>query len=170
MEAVIHPLLQLTSLHLPICQAPNMVISKGCHRYGIITTPSFYKMYSCFYTIVIISEINLAQIVNFLLTWLPPLTLLNPSPLTPLTNIYFEYFVKGYYHAKFHASSSKIDQVMAILVHDPPLTPLNAPPWTPLTSLYLSVEEQNISNWLYSPNSLAKAQSADFGQLHYIVL
>ena len=50
----------------------------------------------------------------------------------------FEPLVKNYYHAKFRASSSKIDQVMAILVHDPPLTPLNPPPLTPLTCLHLS--------------------------------
>ena len=37
----------------------------------------------------------------------------------------FERLVKSYYHAKFWASGSEIDQVMAILVHDPLLTPLN---------------------------------------------
>ena len=35
----------------------------------------------------------------------------------------FEPLVKNYYHAKFWAFSSKIDQVMAILVHDPLLRP-----------------------------------------------
>ena len=47
-------------------------------------------------------------------------------------------FFAFYFHAKFHASSPKIDQVIAILVHDPPLTPLNPPPLTPLTTMYLS--------------------------------
>ena len=37
----------------------------------------------------------------------------------------FEHLVKSYYHVKFWAFSLKIDQVMAILVHDPPLMPLN---------------------------------------------
>ena len=37
----------------------------------------------------------------------------------------FECLVKNFFHAKFHASSSKIDQVMAILANDPSLTPLN---------------------------------------------
>ena len=36
-------------------------------------------------------------------------------------------FFAFYFHAKFHASRPKIDQLMAILVHDPPLTPLNPP-------------------------------------------
>ena len=35
----------------------------------------------------------------------------------------FEHFVKRYYHAKFWASSSKIYQVMAILVKDPSYAP-----------------------------------------------
>ena len=51
-----------------------------------------------------------------------PLTPLNPPPVS-------------YYHAKFRAAISKVDQVMAILVHYPPLKPLNPPP---LTNLYLS--------------------------------
>ena len=37
----------------------------------------------------------------------------------------FERLVKSYYQAKFWTSSSKIDRVVAILVHDPPLTPLS---------------------------------------------
>ena len=49
-----------------------------------------------------------------------------------------ERLVKSIYYAKSWASSSKIERVMAILVHDPPLTPLNPPSVTPLTSLYLS--------------------------------
>ena len=32
----------------------------------------------------------------------------------------FERLIKSYYHTKFRASSSKIDRVMVILVHDPP--------------------------------------------------
>ena len=32
-------------------------------------------------------------------------------------------FFAFYFHAKFHASRPKIDQVMAILVHDPLLRP-----------------------------------------------
>ena len=50
----------------------------------------------------------------------------------------FERIVKSYYHEKFLAFISKIDQFMAVLVNDSPLTPLNPPPLTPLTSLYLS--------------------------------
>ena len=50
----------------------------------------------------------------------------------------FERLVKSYYRPKFWPSSSKIDRVMAILVHNPLLTPLNPPPLTPLISLYLS--------------------------------
>ena len=63
----------------------------------------------------------------------PLLTPFNPPPLTPMNSLYL-----SYYHAKFWASSSKIDRVVAILVHDPPPTPLNPPPLMPLTSLYLS--------------------------------
>ena len=50
----------------------------------------------------------------------------------------FEPLVKNYYNAKFWVSSSKIDRVMAILVHDPPLTPLNPLPLMPLICLHLS--------------------------------
>ena len=60
-----------------------------------------------------------------------------PTSDTPDLSV-FDPLVKNYYHAKFQASSSKIDQFMAILVHDPPLTPLNPLPLTPLTCLYLS--------------------------------
>ena len=64
------------------------------------------------------------------------------APETPICDApdqsVFERLVKSYYHAKFWASSSKIDQIMTILVHNPPLTPLKPPPLTPLTSLYLS--------------------------------
>ena len=62
---------------------------------------------------------------------------LNPHSDLPDQSV-FESLVKSYYHAKFWASSLKLDQVMAILVHDPPLTPLKPPPLMPLTSLYLS--------------------------------
>ena len=48
-----------------------------------------------------------------------------PSTCDASDQSVFERLVKSYYHAKFWAASSKIDQVMAILVHDPPLTPLN---------------------------------------------
>ena len=68
----------------------------------------------------------------------PPLTPLNPFTSDAPDLSAFEPLVKNYYHAKFWASSSKIDRVMAILVHDPPPTPLNPPPLMLLTSVYLS--------------------------------
>ena len=44
----------------------------------------------------------------------------------------FERLVKSYYHAKFWASSSKIDRVMAILAHDPPSYAPEPPTLLPL--------------------------------------
>ena len=46
---------------------------------------------------------------------------LNPPPLTP--QCVFERLVKSYYCVKFQDSSSKIEWVMAILVHHPLLRP-----------------------------------------------
>ena len=48
----------------------------------------------------------------------PPLN--NPEPPTcdASDQSVLERLVKSYYHAKFWGSSSKIEQVMAILVHD----------------------------------------------------
>ena len=60
-----------------------------------------------------------------------------PTSEAPVQSV-FDHLINCYYNAKFWASSSKIDRIMAILVHDPPLTPLNPPPLTSLTSLYLS--------------------------------
>ena len=79
-------------------------------------------------------------------------------PLTPTSDApdlsVFEPLVKNYYHAKFRASSSKIDQVIGLVrVSD--------------TIVYIYYY---ISKWLYSPNSWAKAQSAEFGQLIAIPL
>ena len=68
----------------------------------------------------------------------PPLTPLNPPTSDAPDLSVFEPLVKKYYHAKFRASSSKINHVMAIFVYDLPLTPLYPPPLTPLTCLYLS--------------------------------
>ena len=79
----------------------------------------------------------------------PPSYALKPPTSDNPDHFVFELLVKNYYHAKFWASNSKIDQVMAILVLDPPLTPLTLP-LTPLTSLYIVKNYYHAKFWVSS--------------------
>ena len=68
---------------------------------------------------------------DYFSTW-PSSYALEPSTYDTLDQSVFERLVKRYYHAKFLASSSKIDRVMGILVYDSLFTHLNPP----LTKLF----------------------------------